>query len=365
MFVNEASVRMALLAVPAVTLIAIYAGCIWLMPGPRGTLAALLAGLLFVSSNSVIHSTELAPHQLFTLCFVCCLIFLSKTVSTTRRVYWYIAVVFAALAFCTLEIAFVVIAALVITGFVERRSLSADWPFVLKSAMVFLGAVLAMWPAAVFKLSFAKSYLFMAYLAMFRKAPWGNEGLLETWGVRIADSPLEWAAVLASLIVYFRLRSSAGMRLLYPILTGAALMVLATLRITNSTARYSLLFMPALDIFAALTLIPFFATLSRRATYAALALVCGLMALNEYRIFAHSNLPDPRPRSVLNAIRESRLENKTLLVPQDDLPMIHYYFPEAALKGFLGADPKVSGDNSSKPDGVLYPGFPIRLTLPR
>src|SRR5579871_337834 len=122
-FANEQSVRMALLGISALTLIAIYAGCIWLMPGPRGSLAALLAGLLFASSNSVIRSTELAPHQLFALYFVCCLIFLAKAVDTARRAYWYAAVVFAAVAFCTLEIAFVVILSLAIAGFIERRSL--------------------------------------------------------------------------------------------------------------------------------------------------------------------------------------------------------------------------------------------------
>jgi len=364
-FANEQSVRMALLGISALTLIAIYAGCIWLMPGPRGSLAALLAGLLFASSNSVIRSTELAPHQLFALYFVCCLIFLAKAVDTARRAYWYAAVVFAAVAFCTLEIAFVVILSLAIAGFIERRSLNAHWPFLFKSALVFLGTVVALWPAAVFKLSLAKGYLFMAYLAVVRKAPWGNEGLFETWGTRIADSPLECAAILAALIVYFRVRPIPGKRFVYPMLMGAALMVLVTLRITNSTARYSLLFMPALDIFAALTLVPFFGGLSRRAICVTLVLGCGLTALNEYRIFERSTSPDPRLRSVLNVIRERSLENKALLVPQTDVPMLHYYFPAARLSGFLDQQPILSGENSRQPDAVLYPGYPVRLTLLR
>ena len=53
----------------------------------------------------------------------------------------------------------------------------------------------------------------------------------------------------------------------------AALMLAATARILTSTARYSLLFMPALDIFAALTLVPLLATMPRRAIYAAVTVL--------------------------------------------------------------------------------------------
>src|SRR5579871_472902 len=41
---NEHGVRSALLVIPVFTLIAIYFGCLWLIPGTRGVFAALFAG---------------------------------------------------------------------------------------------------------------------------------------------------------------------------------------------------------------------------------------------------------------------------------------------------------------------------------
>src|SRR5580692_1003646 len=62
---SERQVRIAMLAIPALTLVAIYCGCLWLIPRRAGTFASLGSSLLFLSSNSVTGSTELAPHHLF------------------------------------------------------------------------------------------------------------------------------------------------------------------------------------------------------------------------------------------------------------------------------------------------------------
>jgi uncharacterized membrane protein YfbV (UPF0208 family) len=140
-------------------------------------------------------------------------------------------------------------------------------------------------------------------------------------------------------------------------LVYAALMVAATARILNSLPRYSLLFMPALDIFAAVTLIPFLMAAPRRVMYAALALFFGFFGLDEYRLFNRNHTQDPRPPVVLNYIRENRLQENTLLVPQEDLPMIHYYFPRMHLHGYSDPNPAPSGSDN----GILYRGYPVRV----
>ena len=356
---NEQMVRSAMLVIPAVTLAAIYFGCVWLIPGLQGTLAALTGSVLFLSSRAVTGSTELAPHHLFALCSLCFLFFLAKFVFTGENIYWYSAVVAAGLAFCTLEIAFVLILTLVICGFTERRHISVG-----RTLALFVATVFVFWPAAIYKLSFVKAYLFMAYLALFRHSPWGNEGFIETWRVRILESPLEWAAILASLMIFFR-KQAAGKHPAYPMLIYAALMLAATARILTSTARYSLLFMPALDIFAALTLVPFLATMPRRAIYAAVTVFCGLLGVNEYRLFARPQNPDPRPAAVLSYVRENRLDDKALLVPQEEVPMLHYYFPSTHLRGYYGPQPDPSELSQFTKKGVLYRGYPVRLESPR
>jgi hypothetical protein len=337
---NERATRFLMYGMSLITLATIYFGCLWLIPGPRGTFAATAAGLLFATSGAVAGSTELAPHHLFALISICCLIFLTKSRDAGRRTHWYAAVVAAALGFCTLEIGFVLILTLLVSGYEERRRISVP-----RSCLVFFTTVFVVWPAAIYKLSFVKGYLFMAYLALFRKSPWGNEGFLETWQERIVSSPLEWGAVLASVIIYFR--AGGERRLSFPLVVYAVLMVAATARILTSTRRYELLFMPALGIFAALALARFCGGLSRRSVMAAMALFFGLFAVNEYRLCTRNNNPDPRAVAVLNYIRQSGLQDRPLLVPQVDLPMIHYYFPRAHLRGYYGvpagSDPGAGG----------------------
>ncbi len=358
---SERQVRTAMLAIPALTLLAIYCGCLWLIPGSAGTFAALGSSLLFLF-GSVNASTELAPHHLFALLSAGFLFILSRFAASGRRIYWYGAVVFAGLAFCTLEVSFVLILTLAICAFVERRRLEADWRLAGKSIALFIATVLLVWPAAFYKLSFVKGYLFMAYLALFRKSPWGTENFFEVWGHRVLNSPLEWIAILAGVFLYFRHSGENTRHIAYPFLIYAILMLAATARVLTSSARYSLLFMPALDIFAALTLVPFLMAAPRRVMYAALALFCGFFGLTEYRLFNRNpKIQDPRPPAVLNYIREHQLQENTLLVPQEDLPMIHYYFPRMHLRGY--SDP---GPGPSSPDHeILYRGYPLRIESPR
>lgn len=324
---EEQFARMSMLAIPALSLIVIYMGCWWVLPGPNGFLAGLFGGLLFLSSNSVIHSTELAPHHLFALCSLIFLFTLVKFVTTGHRDHWYWAAAAAGLAFCTLEVAFVLVLTLAVCG---------GWRSVRRSLLVFAGTVFVIWPAAIYKLSFVKSYAFMAYLAIFRKAPWGHEGFFETWRARITDSPWEWIAISGAVAVYFRIRDQ-GKRLGYPILIYSALMILATARVITSSPRYSLLYMPALDVFAAFTLVPFLQSMSRRAIPIVLALLCAVIGVEEYRSGHYS--PDLAARGVLSYVREHGLDDQALLVPQQYLPMVHYYFPRTRLRGYYGTPP--------------------------
>ncbi len=124
---TERQSRTAMLAIPALTLLTLYCGCLWLIPGRTGTFAAMASSVLFLSSVAATESTELAPHQLFALVSVAFLFLLAKLYATGRRAYWYSAVVAAGFAFCTLEIAFVLFGTLLICAYVQRRTLRTDW----------------------------------------------------------------------------------------------------------------------------------------------------------------------------------------------------------------------------------------------
>ncbi len=95
-----------------------------------------------------------------------------------------------ALAFVTMEISFTLIATLAVVAWCERRNLRLDKAWAARTVVLFLGIAAALWPMGVLRLNFVKSYLFMAYLALFRHNVWGSAiSLGETWRLRLAVPP--------------------------------------------------------------------------------------------------------------------------------------------------------------------------------
>jgi Dolichyl-phosphate-mannose-protein mannosyltransferase len=331
---SEHAVRTAMLAIPVASLAVIYFGCESF--GCDASLAALLAAMLFLSSYAVIGSTELAPHQLFALCSLACLVLLGKAIATGQRACWYGCVIAAALAFCTLEVAFVLILTIAICGWVERRRWQADARFVAQSVGTFIFTVLIVWPAAILRLSFLKAYAAMAYLAWTREFPWGRAGFIDAWRARFFDSPLEWMLILVGVMICVRTRH----RNIYPVALFAALMLLATLRVVTLTPRYSLAFAPALDLLAGLTLVPSLGPLRRPASFAVVTLVvAGLYGNAWFQAARQPHNQNPRSAAVLTYIHQNKLENKAVLAPQSDVPTLHYYFPGMQLRGYFGLTP--------------------------
>ena len=360
---GERGVRMAMLTVPMASLVAVFLGCLWLLPGLRGFLAAALAGTVFLSSYAVTASSELAPHHLLTFFSLCCLFLLAKSISTGRRTYWYGCVLAAAAAFCTLEIALVLIVTVAICGYAKRRRFRADRKFAARSSTLFLTAVFALWPAAILKLSFVKSYLGIAYLAFSRTSPWGSTGFLDTWKDRFLASPLEWGIILLGVILYFRGRPKNS-DVVYPILTYGLLSAAATLPVLSVTPRYSLVFMPELDIVAGLVLAAFVKRPQRPANITALSvLIIGTYAMALHQSLASHPSTNPRSAAVLLFIHQNHLDDKALLVPKEELPMIHYYFPTAKLRGYVAPYPELSDRSGFRADAILSRSYPVDFEL--
>jgi hypothetical protein len=350
---SEHAVRAVMLAIPCASLAVVYFGCLWLAPR-----SALLVAALFLSSFAVVRSTELAPHQLFALCSLGSLVLLLKAIATRNRFYWYCSVVAAALAFCTLEVAYVLLITLAICCFIERRRWQADRGFVANSVGIFLATVLAVWPAALIRLSFLKAYAVLAYLALSREFP-GNAGLIEIWRDRIFHSPLEWMLILAGVLVWLRNRTGKRTGALYPLGLFAACMLIATLPVLTVTPRYSLAFVPALDLLAGLALVPSLGPLRRPASFAVVTLVvAGLYGNAWYQAARQPHNPNPRSAAVLTYIHQNKLENKAVLAPQSDVPTLHYYFPGMTLAGYYGASPALSDRAAVAADATIAAAKP-------
>jgi hypothetical protein len=139
-------------------------------------------------------------------------------------------------------------------------------------------------------------------------------------------------------------------------------MLAATLRVNTGASRYALLFQPILDVLAGCILAAYLVRFRRPATAYALTAVLGLVLFTEtwVNLKRHPIVPDSRLPSLLAYVRENHLENSRMLVPQDDVPTLHYYFPNSHLRGYHDEIPDLSIYREGAVDGVLYPGLPLR-----
>lgn len=350
---DEPATRRLSYAFPVLTALVVYFGTLWVFPGRSRGLAALLSSALYLWSYPTVFSNEIAPHQLFVLCVVTALFLLMKWRATGEPRFWYSAVVAAACAFCTLEVAFVLL--LVMAAFVDKRT-------VVKSLAVFLATVLIVWPAAVLRLSFVKAYLFMTYLALFRQSPWGQSGFFEAWWHRFVLSPGEWMLLAVAAALYFRPAHSALRKTLAPVALYGVLMLAVLLRVNSDTPRYMLPFLPTFQIAAGFVFVSAIGNFKPVARWVSATVLLLVMFWSTYgHIRAHPVLPAPRPFEVLAAIRSQNLEGKRLLAPQNDVPMIHYYLPNIVLNGYVSAQERMDLLARDRFDAVLNPGYPVTL----
>jgi hypothetical protein len=358
---DERSMRAAMLVFPALTGLLIYFGLLWVLPGAwLRTSVAVLACVLFLWSYAAILTTELAPHQMFALWAVAALILIAKVRESGERKWWFMAVIATALAFATLEVAFILTFVLVAYAWLERERLRADWPFAAKSLLVFVTTILIVWPAALFKLSFIKAYAFMAYLALFRKAPWGNVTFTGTWAHRFQHAPVEWLLLIVAFVLWWIYRGRSERTIATVFLMYGLLMLAFLLRVNSDTPRYILPFLPAFHVFTGIMLAAALTHRPAATRISLLALLCLLRFADTARyLHSRQSSPDPRPAAALATIRQLHLEDKRLLVPHDELPMLHYYFPHANLRSYEETPKTVP----SGFDAVLQPDYRVTVNV--
>ena len=120
---SESFMRGLTLVFPIVTALAIYFGSLWIFPPEQGAITAILGSAAYLWSPAVIRTSEIVPHQMFVMWFTITLLLLAKLLSTGDRNLWYAAVCTTAVAFCTLEVTFVLIAVMAFCAYLERRRL--------------------------------------------------------------------------------------------------------------------------------------------------------------------------------------------------------------------------------------------------
>jgi hypothetical protein len=88
---------------------------------------------------------------------------------------------------------------------------------------------------------------------------------------------------------------------------------------------------------------------------------CVLVFADSYRqTVAHHFGPDSHSVALIAWLREHPLDGRRVLVPQPDLPAIHYYFPRIQLRSYADAVERAAAEEQGGIDGVLTTSGPIR-----
>lgn len=325
---DEYRMRMASLVFPAIAAIALYLGSMWILPGTAGWIAAVLSATLYLWSFASVQTVELAPHQMFVMWVLFSLLCAAKAFRTGDRRAWYVAALFAGLAFCTMEVAFVLVFALVATAWLAARDRGYDWAVARNATLVFLATTIVVNPPALLKLHIVKSYLFMAYLAVFRNNQWGDVSYSQMWMRRLMSSPVEWLLIPLAAVVWWRMRESAAARAATPFLIYGVVMFLLMARVTAGSMRYTLPFLPALDVFSGFTLAVAVMRWRPAVRYAAVGAICFVhLAATGVYLAGRPPRTDFGPVLLFDRIRAQHFDDKRMLAPFYLIPALHYYFP--------------------------------------
>jgi len=361
---NERFARMSNYFFPIAAAILMYFATLWLLPGPAGRIAAILSSVLYLWSYPVVRSTELGPHQFFAACVALALLLLAKTATSPERSarrYWYAAVFATGVAFCLLEVCFALILTMLFCGYALRTRLQPDLGFAVRSVGLFVVTVLIIWPGAVLKLSFIKAYLFMAYLAVFRGNAWGPGATIAgTWWLRFVQSPVPWILAAIGAVWFIKARPRAAV--LLPFLVFTLTMSAAIFPVKTAMARYTLPLWPGLVLFAALSAGLALANWKPAVRLAATGFILAAMLAASWPSL-RAGLPPANSRCdrVLALIRDHGLATKTLLVPHEDVPMLHYYFQGSHFQQYYDATDIREQIRNAGIDGVIDRGDPPRF----
>jgi hypothetical protein len=304
--------------------------------------AAFVAATMFaLNRTALVTGTAITQHIAFEILAFLSLFTLAIYCRTRQVRWWYATAVLLAWSFAAVEISSVLIGAsvltLIFTHWGDRPK--AVVVLIAKGVLWFLGALVLIWPKGLLELNVLKGYLYLAYIAVYRKT-FSPIGPRELWGFKIKTYPLEFVLPLLALIllaVFWRklaVRAGALPFLLYAFLFLGVTMVV--------TAPYVYYHGSLLATLAVITGI-LFGELWRRtgAPVRAVALIVILGSLllqaNQYyrETVAVRNAPS-FSREVLDYLDRRSPQGQSLYVSYILVPPLHYYRPELVTVGYDG-----------------------------
>jgi hypothetical protein len=324
----------------------VLASAFWTLFPTLPRFAGLLTGAaILFNRTALVTATQITQHIAFLFTAMLTLWMLGLFVKDFKARYWYATMASLALAIAAVEMSALVGATIVVVLALVYRQLRERWPSVrdqmsllLKGAGVLVAVLFIVWPAGIYKLSVARGFLFLAYMALERKT-FSPNSPLQLWQMKFTASPWEhWfmlAGFVAAVVLWRRLDHR---REALPWLVYGVVFVLATLKVTLEFTHYRGT-IAAVWVMAAGIAIGHLWKYSGtvvRAAVAAVAVLCIVMQTIGYRAEAAVRSDEATSaEQVLNFLRERPVPpGKTLYVPFYLIPTLHFYHPDLNAVGY-------------------------------
>jgi hypothetical protein len=119
------------------------------------------------------------------------------------------------------------------------------------------------------------------------------------------------------------------------------LMFIVMLKVNAVMPHYVLPFLAPLTVFAGITWGAYLQSWPKPAQQVIAGAMILLVAGSTYR-FVHTHLPSTTSRTlqILEVVNSRPLDGKTLVAPQGDVSVLHYYFPQVKLSLYLNKEGK-------------------------
>ncbi|MGA1995890.1 MAG: hypothetical protein ABSH45_08930 [Bryobacteraceae bacterium] len=324
--------------------------------------AAFLAAVLFVMNRTaLLAATIITQHVVFEVLSLLTLFAAALFFRTGQLRWWYLTAILAGAGFATVELAPVLMGALLLSLLLLRwkdgyRAL-AGW--LVRGAVWFLLTLLVLWPKGLLELNALKGYLYLAYIAIQRKT-FSPISAKDLWVFKFKTYPAEFVLPMAAMLAaVWLIRRPKARPALVPFVCYGALFFLVTLKVTAPFTYYHASLMSTLAVVTGYVLGEIWLHTRALARIAVAAVVVLSLVWLDTTLYRERMIERQAPSlatDVLSYIARSGV--KKLFLPFELVPTLHYYRPDVAAAGYDTdwSGERLAGESlAAAPASVLCP----------
>jgi hypothetical protein len=367
---SERAVRSFTLVLQFFCSIITLAGCLLLLScAPHGRWAALLAALCMLFSPTLFFTVSLvSPHGMYVVLCLISLFLMAKGVIAKKEKFFFLSMTAVALAFVTLEYAFLLLLCWFVSAgtlfLTDRAAFPHPWKFLLESFGIWALVIFVLWPAAFLKLSLVKAYMFLAYFVIVRGHIYTSTPLLTFWWNRIYGSPVEYGVVVLGIVLALYCVMKRKKLMLVPFVAYVLFIFLLELRHIAPVPTYVSSLVGAGFVTAGLAVSELF-----RKKVLMQALLLAVLSVLSFLYLRFSYFPrQESPRLLVRTAMKEYLSKEKpgkVLVARPMLSLVHYYFRDMMTDSYTAeefskpemiADIRTALTKSGGFNGVVYSG---------